>query len=362
MSQTPTEFVVYILGAGFSAPLGLPVMGNFLSKARDQFFADPITFSHFKPVFKQIDDLARVRKAYRADLHNIEEVFSMLEMRSALTNSSRLVRGFSQFICDVIKFHTPPVKGYPGRLPGNWHDFVFGNRTHVPNDHHYGAFVASLLRLELAEVQGGNADDGGRFVVTHGASNTTSYAVVSLNYDEVLEQYAAHLSRRIGIPLSFEFDFCRNGSAWGGGCKIAKLHGDAGKGDVVPPTWSKGINNNIIKTWRLAHGLLAQATQIRVLGYSLAESDLYVRYLLKASALRSDRLKAIDVVCLDSADVVKSRYRNLIEHPGLRFANEDVVSYLKGITPRKVTGGVGPLSCAWGTLERAHEATMRAAS
>jgi len=35
------EKVVYLLGAGFSAPLGLPVMSNFLEKSKDIYFADP---------------------------------------------------------------------------------------------------------------------------------------------------------------------------------------------------------------------------------------------------------------------------------------------------------------------------------
>jgi hypothetical protein len=33
------EKVTYILGAGFSAPLGLPVMGDFLLKSKDTLAA-----------------------------------------------------------------------------------------------------------------------------------------------------------------------------------------------------------------------------------------------------------------------------------------------------------------------------------
>lgn len=39
--------VVYLLGAGFSAPIGLPVMGNFLEKSKDQHYADPDRFGYF---------------------------------------------------------------------------------------------------------------------------------------------------------------------------------------------------------------------------------------------------------------------------------------------------------------------------
>ena len=36
-----SQSVVFFLGAGFSAPFGLPVMSNFIDKARDLYFSDP---------------------------------------------------------------------------------------------------------------------------------------------------------------------------------------------------------------------------------------------------------------------------------------------------------------------------------
>lgn len=41
------EKVVYILGAGFSAPLGLPVMSNFLVKSKDLYFSDTEKYKRF---------------------------------------------------------------------------------------------------------------------------------------------------------------------------------------------------------------------------------------------------------------------------------------------------------------------------
>jgi len=42
------ENVVYILGAGFSAPLSLAVISNFLMKSKDMYFSDPERFQHFQ--------------------------------------------------------------------------------------------------------------------------------------------------------------------------------------------------------------------------------------------------------------------------------------------------------------------------
>ena len=50
----PIDKVVYVLGAGFSAPLGIPVMSNFLVKSKDMYFASPERFSHFQKVFDRI--------------------------------------------------------------------------------------------------------------------------------------------------------------------------------------------------------------------------------------------------------------------------------------------------------------------
>ena len=40
------ERVVYLLGAGFSAPLGLPVMSNFLEKSKYMYFEESENEEH----------------------------------------------------------------------------------------------------------------------------------------------------------------------------------------------------------------------------------------------------------------------------------------------------------------------------
>jgi hypothetical protein len=49
--------VGFLLGAGFSAPLGLPVMSNFFLKSKDLFASDPTRYGHFSEMFDKIRDM-----------------------------------------------------------------------------------------------------------------------------------------------------------------------------------------------------------------------------------------------------------------------------------------------------------------
>ena len=95
------ENVVYLLGAGFSAPLGLPVMSNFLEKAKDIYFADSNNYRHFSKIFEFIDKMSYAKNYYACDLTNIEEILSILEMQQQL-GSKGLRKSFVDFITDGI--------------------------------------------------------------------------------------------------------------------------------------------------------------------------------------------------------------------------------------------------------------------
>jgi len=44
--------ILYVLGAGFSAPLGLPVMGDFIFKAKGIFAQGDCQHKYFSDVFQ----------------------------------------------------------------------------------------------------------------------------------------------------------------------------------------------------------------------------------------------------------------------------------------------------------------------
>lgn len=70
---------------------------------------------------------------------------------------------------------------------------------------------------------------------------------------------------------------------------------------------------------------------MRILGYSLPESDSYIKYLLRAAIVASpyQHLKTIDVLCRDSDGTTRKRYDAFIRFPGYRFKAATVEEYLE---------------------------------
>lgn len=324
--ESVTDRVVYILGAGFSAPLGLPVMSNFLMKSKDMYFSDPERLDYFKEVFSSIAKMSIAKNYYDANLFNIEEILSILEMQE-LVGGGQLKRNFEKYIVEVIDYFTPPVRGHERNLPGNWHGFLFsGGRLQAE----YGYFVANLLGLEFMRLP----DSVGGAFYKKLSRPTVSYSIITLNYDLVLESYAAYIEKKharrhvneeedLGFHLGPEPARVRKRVV-----SLAKLHGSVDTGVIVPPTWNKALNQDLLDSWKLAFGLLQQANHVRIIGYSLPNADAYVKYLLKAAVIDAPHLKSIDVLCLDHTGEVRGSYERFIEFDRFRFQSGSVVDYL----------------------------------
>ena len=101
--------IVYVLGAGFSKPLGLPIMSDFIDMAKDLYALDTEKYGYFSHVFEFIHDkLAWVKTVYEADLNNIEEILSILEMLNILDKiEEKDVIEYKRFLIDVIDYYTP---------------------------------------------------------------------------------------------------------------------------------------------------------------------------------------------------------------------------------------------------------------
>ena len=176
------ERVVYVLGAGFSAPPGIPVIANFLSKSKDLYFEDRTRFAHFAKVFDTIRELSMIKNHVSSDLSNIEEILSILEMQDHLGGRS-LNDEFIRYITDVIKAYTPPIPAFSRQSNlANWPQVIFGNDIWRG----YGALVTSLLRIWLL---------GHPHWQWHPHGNPkAAYDVISLNYDSILEDAVDHVS------------------------------------------------------------------------------------------------------------------------------------------------------------------------
>lgn len=199
------EKVPYILGAGFSAPLGLPVMSDFLFKSKDMFYERPDAYSHFKKVFDSIEKLSITKNYYNCNLFNIEEILSLTEMID-FVDGNKLSKAFTSYIADVISFYTPQMKPYDGgALPGNWQDFVFGSSGALNK---YGYFVGNLLRMSFNQrekVKALPGSDAREFHVSVNKNDPTRYAVLTLNYDLVLENVVSFVNNHFVADETISF-------------------------------------------------------------------------------------------------------------------------------------------------------------
>ena len=350
------ERVCYILGAGFSAPLGLPVMSNFLTKAKDLYFLEPDQYTHFTEIFDRIREMHVSKTYYNVDLLNIEEILSILEMRSFLQEEESQ-KAFVRFIGDVISGCMPSIK--PAQLPtSEWQKHLFGKAGTDWTG--YGFFVATVLGLKVMGTRSGSAVHAR---ASYNEAPTSHYSIISLNYDLVLERVLTFVTSNYAPMDKLCFDTGKAPED-SGKANLAKLHGSVDEGSIVPPTWRKGGSRQIVRAWNLAHACLAQANHIRFLGYSLPSSDSYVRYLLKSAVLDSSHLKSIDVICLDPSGEVRERYDEFIVFRDYRFLDRPIEGYLNGIAAKTATrqGRQNETVAFFDGLEQTHDAFVKEAS
>lgn len=314
------DFVTYILGAGFSAPAGIPVMSNFIAKSKDLYFADPEGYGYFKSVFAKMDKLAKIKNYFKSDLFNIEEVLSILETERQLVKRTSANSDFESLIKDVVNYYTPPDKKF-APAAGNWEFTMFG---HNSPECFYSAFFASLCGLRFTK----SPDEPGvRFEIT---DNGRRYTLVTMNYDLLPERFECLINDHfVGNETMV---FVRDGFDTAQRiAHLAKIHGSADADRIIPPTWSKIVTKEQKKAWQVALQSVSRANHIRIIGYSLPTTDNYISYLLKAAIMKSEHLKSIDVICLDCNGDVKTRYDTFVTFRDYRFYNADTVQYLSSV-------------------------------
>jgi len=370
------EKVVYLLGAGFSQPRGLPVMSNFIDKSKELHRLNPQHYGYFADVFSKIADIAIATKYFETDLNNIEEILSILEMSTQLETQpggESPSRYFRDYIAAVISAYTPDIEPIPGIfMTSHWESYIFGENDPIWKD--YGQFVASLHNLVIKSYRKGEGDP--QFLWNFGsrrvAEPKTRYDVISLNYDLVLETVCNFLNNHYQgeeYPLRFQRTESDKPATELGLPWLAKLHGSIDKlEDIIPPTWSKALTKKSIQEqWKTAHRLLSEADHIRILGYSLPTSDTYVQYLLKSSVIRTERetfapLKTFHVITLDSDGKTRDRYESLIKFRGFQFVDAPIEIYFRHIEPEEARRpeykGPEEKRVLFTTLEDAHEGFM----
>ena len=69
---------------------------------------------------------------------------------------------------------------------------------------------------------------------------------------------------------------------------------------IIPPTWQKVYDNPyFVQIWLMGERILQKASKIFIIGYSMPESDMNVRYLMKKSLFRGNGEKHPEVIIID---------------------------------------------------------------
>jgi hypothetical protein len=354
-----TNHNVYILGAGFSVPGGLPTIANFIDVMRDSIgWLERNGRSDEATAVKEVMDfrlrIARAGARVPLDLDNIEEVFSL----ASATGDVSLSRSAALAIAATLDFAGATnarddvqsilvAKGF--EQPTCWSSegsADFG-MTNGRVGHRYRCPIYDYFLLSITDHPSERREDRRDTIIT-------------FNYDLLIEQAL----RNLRIPFEYGFrselpeydssSFCSRDSN-SREIGLLKLHGSLNwavrehAGDkmtvfgtydairkqnlnpmLLPPTWQKVFRPQLSEVWDMAVQELRDATRITILGYSMPATDLHFKYLLAAGLEANNSIRQIWTVNVDRD--LPTRFSNVfrpeIQSRLVRYVQMDARSFL----------------------------------
>lgn len=323
--------IVYFTGAGFSAPLGIPIMSNFLEKSKDLFQEDREKYKHFYEIFTLIDELSKIRLHINLDLTNIEDIFSLFEMKHFIQNETKPLDLYKKYLTDTILAYSPsPTIDTDLRLVSNWIDsWIKFNNDPSKNIKRIADFIKYISGIELT-------NQNNKLKSNLIKKRNYKYSLITLNYDTFPETIIDFLNENYPNNEKIIYSTKENYIF-----EYIKLHGTIGE-NINIPSWNKVGNTPDNKVWEKAYNILKDANEIRILGYSLPESDAYVKYLFGVSFKESFNLQKIDIITLDSDSNTANRYNKIFENSRIvNFKNTNLNAYIgtlfaEGISPSRL--------------------------
>jgi NAD-dependent SIR2 family protein deacetylase len=367
----PTEIPnrnVYILGAGFSAPAGAPLVNDFLDRSRELYddprsSMDEAERRQFKQVFDFKRSMSLAREKFLIDLDNIEKLFGLAEISLRLGEPVKetrdaivyLIAKTLQLATSWPKLHRPTinltVKSGDDSLKALERLRPVGPRT--------GQLELGLDMYDyFAALVTGALDDPEQ-------RTSRKDTIITFNYDLLCD----HALLRLGVRPNYHLDPDLQDSSQvpdsDKAVDLLKLHGSTNWGIcgtcgknvqvldekltqdpyhlrglrcsacktsdyrllLIPPSWDKSEHQAVIsRIWAKAVDEIRQASRLCIIGYSMPEADLFFQYLLTLALSRNeqlyrlivvDKVKSEDGALLSrsqpASDSVEQRYRQLLD-------------------------------------------------
>jgi len=345
---------VYILGAGFSAPAGVPVIHDFIDRARI-YFDDPSSNldrterEHFGRFLDFKEKMAQAREKVKIDLDNIEELFGLVEISQRLGRAKAEARASTVYVIaktlelatrsrrvEQINFQADQevLKKIEGKVPTGYTYARLGGSG--------GQFAADMYD-HFASLASGLLDDPGRQ-----ASRANTF--ITFNYDLLLDDAL----RRVGLTPNYHLPkkHLANQGAESplSSCSVLKLHGSTNWGIcanclgrvvvltdkvttspaefrsrectnchqsafqpmLIPPSWDKSEYREIMRAiWARAVEELKLASRICIIGYSMPETDSFFKYLIALALAENHNIYRLIVV--DKDPEIAKRYQRLLD-------------------------------------------------
>jgi hypothetical protein len=329
---------VYLLGAGFSADAGAPVIHDFLDRSRvllddPSSELDKVEREHYLKVFEFRRKMAQAREKVRIDLDDIEQLFGLVEMSLRFGDEPRETRNSTVYlIAKTLQLAVEVGQTRRGRysLP-----VPVGSAERIP-DYFKKASTMAPDGIELQRIDEYDYFIGlicGAFDDPYKRRNRKD-TIITFNYDLVCDSALQRLGYRAEYHLTPEIVDDQRSSSSGLRCDLLKLHGSTnwgvcsacgkrvvvlsekvtdspsefrqqlcscGKGQfdpfLIPPSWDKSEYREIVAPiWTKAALELSMATRICVIGYSMPETDTFFKYLLTMALARNHQLYKLIVV------------------------------------------------------------------
>lgn len=317
--------IVYFLGAGFSKPLGLPLMGEFYDFARGE--RSPLDGEERNFVRELRQRLTSVASMLDADERNLEDLLSVSLIdddgwpgpvnHRLLTILWKIYRGIvpesAAFFGSVMnrlvqreridEYHTTVITtnydvvaelafhsiGRPLGLPGEWEPIAEEKTKHVLYDPRGSTRIICKLHGSVNWFLQPTSDSPETLRVDGRIARMENFAL-----DDVRSYTIPAISRsKHSIPDPPPL--------------------------IVPPTLYKGSYPPCFNaTWQAARKALRQADRVVFVGYSFPRSDTYMKYFLTTSLSKSMDLKSVDILDPD-ADNIVTRLRSDDEMYGSTF-------------------------------------------